>query len=216
MQTEKYFVFPDIHGHFAALKAAFDWVDSTYGPSKIIFLGDYIDRGPDNVRVLDFVMNPPEGYEFICLAGNHEDMLIKEQVYDGNAILEMQQSPKGIYHYIDWMKTLQYFHFEDNNVFAHAWYDIALPLDQQDNDELCWHRMSDAGDWKYGINDVSNLYLTHGHTPRTSGPTLATMRCNLDAGAVFGGPFVVATFEPGKTGPQEFTHFNEELKRYIL
>src|SRR6185312_10519861 len=42
-------------------------------PKLIVMLGDYIDRGPASSRVLDhLVTGPPEDFERICLAGNHE------------------------------------------------------------------------------------------------------------------------------------------------
>ena len=43
------------------------------GRKIIIMLGDYIDRGLQSARVLDHLMGPPpQGFQRICLAGNHE------------------------------------------------------------------------------------------------------------------------------------------------
>src|SRR5690606_9597245 len=71
----------DVHGCHDALlsleqkivadSARFD------GRKLIIMLGDYIDRGPQSSRVVEHLTRPPpEGFERICLAGNHETALV--------------------------------------------------------------------------------------------------------------------------------------------
>lgn len=45
---------------------------------KIIFLGDYIDRGPDSKGCIDFLIKLMSGDPNVtCLKGNHEDKLIQ-------------------------------------------------------------------------------------------------------------------------------------------
>lgn len=40
----------------------------------VIYLGDYVDRGPDSRRVLDHLMTPlPHPFQRICICGNHDD-----------------------------------------------------------------------------------------------------------------------------------------------
>jgi serine/threonine protein phosphatase 1 len=49
--NERYYCFPDIHGCNSVLKTALQTVyDCNPEGGKIIFLGDYIDRGPDNYQ----------------------------------------------------------------------------------------------------------------------------------------------------------------------
>jgi serine/threonine protein phosphatase 1 len=44
----------------------------------VIFLGDYIDRGPDSRAVIDRLLTGmPGGFECIHLKGNHEDILLR-------------------------------------------------------------------------------------------------------------------------------------------
>lgn len=46
--------------------------------NTIVMLGDYIDRGPQNKEVVEFLMtNPFTGFKHVYLKGNHEDMLLK-------------------------------------------------------------------------------------------------------------------------------------------
>ena len=43
----------------------------------VVFLGDYIDRGPDSPGVIERLMaGPPPGFEWICLRGNHEQQML--------------------------------------------------------------------------------------------------------------------------------------------
>lgn len=48
-------------------------------PRKVcVYLGDYIDRGPDSREVVDGVMaGPAPGFECVHLMGNHEDFLLR-------------------------------------------------------------------------------------------------------------------------------------------
>ncbi|MDX5360310.1 MAG: serine/threonine protein phosphatase [Alphaproteobacteria bacterium] len=43
----------------------------------LVFLGDYIDRGEDSRGVIDRLTgDPPDGFERVCLRGNHEEVLL--------------------------------------------------------------------------------------------------------------------------------------------
>ena len=45
---------------------------------KLYLLGDYIDRGPDSIGVLDLIFElQNNNFKVKCLKGNHEDMLLK-------------------------------------------------------------------------------------------------------------------------------------------
>ena len=52
------FAFGDIHGRLTALNRLLDKLDVDRIEDEIVFLGDYIDRGPDSVGVLDRVIGP--------------------------------------------------------------------------------------------------------------------------------------------------------------
>lgn len=65
----------DIHGQYEKLVRALE--ASRYAESdQLIFLGDYIDRGPDSKRVLDFMLRLKRVPANIFLRGNHEQMLL--------------------------------------------------------------------------------------------------------------------------------------------
>lgn len=207
---------PDLHGESdllrQALAAIYEWNPEG---GKIIFLGDYVDRGPDARGVCDQVMNPPEGWEFIALLGNHEEMFIqsfcdRNQFYDPKAFrqfvpgLELM-TPYSIVHaqfpmeYIHWMMSLPMHHFEDNNVFAHAWWEYGA-----NQEAILWTRLDDF------IRGPENKYLVHGHTPRRHGPCEAPGRTNLDCGATFYGRLVVAEMKKNVMGPVRYHEFKKE------
>ncbi len=75
MSETRTLVIGDIHGCLTALKTLL----KTVKPNKadhLIFLGDYIDRGPDPKGVIDFLlaMKAPEKITF--LRGNHEEAFV--------------------------------------------------------------------------------------------------------------------------------------------
>ena len=223
VNDQRYYCFPDIHGCSDLLNQALSFVYKE-NPSggKIIFLGDYIDRGPDNWGVLQTVMNPPENWEFVTLIGNHEEMFVSSYMngtsfYDTKAaqdIAGFKQDEFVLYEHIrqgidrtiiEWMYNLKVCHIEDKNVFAHAFYDDTLPLEEQRIHNCVWTRMDD---WMAFPNSKQGLYLTHGHTPRKHGPVKSPNRTNLDCGAVFYGRFVIAEYYKDIQGPVAFHEFH--------
>lgn len=71
----------DIHGSYEALKIALDFLIEEKkidleGKDKLLFLGDYIDRGPDSYEVLQTIFDLCNLYpnNVIALIGNHDEM----------------------------------------------------------------------------------------------------------------------------------------------
>lgn len=214
--VNRYYVIPDIHGEAELLRTALTAIyDLNPGGGKIIFLGDYVDRGPDAKGVIDQIMNPPEGWTFIPLLGNHEEMFVqsycdRQQFYDPLAFRQFvpemdKMTPYSIVHakfpveYVHWMMSLPLYHFEDNNVFAHAWWEEGA-----NQEEILWTRLDNF------MKGPDNKYLVHGHTPRRHGPCETTRRTNLDCGATFYGRLVVAEMQKGKMGPTRYHEFTKE------
>jgi serine/threonine protein phosphatase 1 len=71
----------DIHGCADLLDRLLERIESHAGDraKKLVFLGDYIDRGPDSARVVETLRRlqwrAPD--DVVCLMGNHEEMLLK-------------------------------------------------------------------------------------------------------------------------------------------
>lgn len=69
--THDYAFIGDIHGNFEALIGLLD-VLSDLEVSYLVFLGDYVNRGPDSSRVLDLLIDLTDAGHATLLAGNHE------------------------------------------------------------------------------------------------------------------------------------------------
>ncbi|MBT7767373.1 MAG: serine/threonine protein phosphatase, partial [Bdellovibrionales bacterium] len=70
------FVISDIHGCDTELKLLLNKLPLEPNKSKIIFLGDYIDRGIESKQVIDTIMELQGMFDVVTLMGNHEEMLI--------------------------------------------------------------------------------------------------------------------------------------------
>ena len=181
-------------------------------PMTLVFLGDYIDRGPDSAGVVRFLLRLqselPE--RVIALKGNHEDFLLG--VADGTVevgiwldngggatlesygVDEASELPRA---HLDWFRSLRLSHDDGRRFFVHAGVDPQRPLDAQDPSDLMWIREPFLSDKR----DYGRL-IVHGHTPvRTRLPELRSNRLNLDTAAVFGGPLTAAVFDDAKTEP---------------
>lgn len=75
------YVIPDIHGMYQQLELIFSRIlplrktGSSY--DRLIFLGDYIDRGIESHKVIDRLIEIQENQpdQVVCIKGNHESML---------------------------------------------------------------------------------------------------------------------------------------------
>ena len=73
----------DIHGCLDQLEMLIERIqedaDAREADRKVlIFLGDYVDRGAQSRETIDFLLEgPPQGFEQVCLRGNHEDAFEK-------------------------------------------------------------------------------------------------------------------------------------------
>ncbi|NDV53151.1 serine/threonine protein phosphatase [Yangia sp. PrR007] len=77
------FVIGDIHGQIDRLHEALEYIaNDAHAGAPIVFLGDYVDRGPDSRAVIELLMQgQAEGRPWTCLMGNHDRFLLR---YLGN------------------------------------------------------------------------------------------------------------------------------------
>ncbi|MGE0870435.1 MAG: metallophosphoesterase family protein [Kofleriaceae bacterium] len=81
--TARTFAVGDIHGDLAALECVFKRLPALTSDDTVVFLGDYIDRGPNSAGVVEWVRGLASSTRanVIALRGNHEDAWL--QVVDG-------------------------------------------------------------------------------------------------------------------------------------
>ena len=75
----KIFAIGDIHGRFDLTQSLLEkiWADAPHGRNVLIFLGDYVDRGPDSKGVLDQLIGLKGRCHLVPLMGNHEEMMLE-------------------------------------------------------------------------------------------------------------------------------------------
>lgn len=75
MNSEKTFVIGDIHGCLVMLNRLMDKIAWRPDKDRLIFLGDYIDRGENPKGVVDYILALKRCSSKVeCLMGNHESM----------------------------------------------------------------------------------------------------------------------------------------------
>ncbi|MDR3449076.1 MAG: metallophosphoesterase family protein [Alphaproteobacteria bacterium] len=93
----------DIHGHTATLRQLLGEVlrDAKQHPNEVkrlVFLGDYIDRGPDSRGVIDLLLHDlPHDYEVVFLRGNHEDVALRVMEGESDLIESWMQFGGGAF-----------------------------------------------------------------------------------------------------------------------
>jgi len=83
---KNYWIIGDIHGELTLLDQLLENINR-FDPELIIFVGDYIDRGPQVKEVVDRIMNMKTRVK--CLMGNHELMMLnamEDMGYGGSPI----------------------------------------------------------------------------------------------------------------------------------
>lgn len=214
------FAVGDIHGCFDKLQLLLSACERIRAgqDARFIFIGDYIDRGPDSRRVVDFLIRQQAERPdiFICLRGNHEDMLLSaaaaartdrdflhwwsnggEQTLASYGLDDPRDLPAE---HLAWIRTLPLTMQEPGRLYVHAGIRPGVPLSRQSEQDLLWIREPFlSSDEDHGI------FVVHGHTPsRTGKPELRPNRLNLDTAACFGGPLTAAVFAAGEIGPAMF------------
>lgn len=70
------FAIGDIHGHHQQLVNLIAAIAPT-NDDTLIFLGDYVDRGPDSKAVIDEIIALKDVCNVVMLKGNHEVMMVE-------------------------------------------------------------------------------------------------------------------------------------------
>ena len=203
----------DVHGCAALLDELLTRIADHAGDRahRLVFLGDYIDRGPDSAGVLRTIsrLHWAEPDRVTCLMGNHERMLLdalqtpqaaERWLYNGgDATLdsfgarEVGDLPRDT---LDWIEALPTLHGDDARWYVHAGFQPGSEIPDPDDHNRLWIREPFLdGDHDFG------RHVVHGHTPQRNGrPEVRRFRTNLDTGAVYGGALTAGVFSAAK-GP---------------
>lgn len=117
-----------------------------------VFLGDYIDRGPDSKGVIDRVIAQSETHQCIYLMGSHEYAYLharqKDSYYDylfwnygGPATVKSYGSFENIYNiHGEFLDNLKFYHLTDKYLFVHAGINPRYSLEEQDETDFVYIR----------------------------------------------------------------------------
>lgn len=182
----------DIHGCLDQLDELMDQVAPTIA-DRVIFLGDYIDRGPASAGVIDYLIEFSRNFPAtFFLRGNHEQMftdyleghdpaafLLNGGLTTLNSYQDSGRWPIPSSH-LRFLETLLNYYETEDYIFVHAGLRPGIPLAEQDSSDLLWIR----GDFISSNYDWGKT-VVYGHTPLQE-PLLAETRLGLDTGCVYG------------------------------
>jgi len=193
MDNKRTFIIGDIHGCLDMLRDLMDKIDWDPEKDRLIFLGDYIDRGKDSRGVIDYIIGLKKISPNIqCLMGNHEELFLNyingqdegsflynggvstlnSYFYAGNRVIDSE--------HIDFMKSLLLMIELDDYYIVHAGMKPGVDIKEQSVKDTLWIREPFIfSDYDFGKR------IIFGHTPFSS-PLIMDNKIGLDTGAVFG------------------------------
>jgi serine/threonine protein phosphatase 1 len=176
-----------LHAKIAEDGARFD------GEKQLIYLGDYIDRGPDSRGVIEHLLTrTPEGFSPRFLKGNHEAALldflasassyrawrnygapetllsygVRPPLFDSMDMFEAARDALADAlpaSHLQFLRTLKTDIVIADYAFVHAGIRPGLSIDEQSEQDLLWIREEFVN-----CNSPHDKVIVHGHTPVAS------------------------------------------------
>jgi len=177
----------DIHGCLDPLRRLMDQIHPSE-TDEVVFIGDYVDRGPDSKGVIDYLLGLTGRYIF--LMGNHERMFLdylqgKERflfLYNGGAAT--MESYGGLSSipaaHLDFLNRSRLYYETDEYLFVHGGIRPGIPLEQQDPKDLLWIREE-----FYAFPGRYPKTVVFGHTPMRE-VLMEEDRIGIDTACVYG------------------------------
>lgn len=151
----------DVHGCLTAMNTLMDFAEISE-TDRVVWLGDYVDRGPDTAGVLEALVAQRSNPNFVFLRGNHEVMMEEARIglpemrrwamAGGDATWDsyaerfdrdgMAAVPLSHWEFI--AELAPYFETE-THVFVHASLDSQSRLSEQSDHDLYWGSFSSTG-----------------------------------------------------------------------
>ncbi|MDZ5698940.1 metallophosphoesterase [Chelativorans sp. M5D2P16] len=185
---------------------------------RIIYLGDYVDRGPASRQVIEFLSRTTASDpRVVALGGNHDVGFLEflmEPMPDGmfanyggtttarsygvemafHPLEALERSAQALRDMIpqahmDFLRGLKLSAGFGDYFFCHAGIKPGVPLEAQSAEDLIWIR-----DLFLGHVQLHSKVIVHGHTP-VPRPEILPNRVNLDTGAFHSGRLSAMMFE---------------------
>ncbi|MFH1216416.1 MAG: metallophosphoesterase family protein [Pseudomonadota bacterium] len=204
MQSEngKIFAIGDIHGCYAKLRDLLDRLPYKPGRDRLIFLGDYLNRGPDSARVLELLCElQSRDPRVVALFGNHEYLLMEYQRSGDTALLPYLRAmgldatltsyrPGGSVNlqsldflpreHLAFLQSLAPYWETENYIFVHAGLEPHILPADTDPATLC-----EARDIFLSSDHDFGKKVIFGHTPFEL-PLVTPTKVCIDTGATYG------------------------------
>ena len=176
------FSLSDIHGCPHSLSQLLDQLKLNKS-DQVVFCGDYINKGPDSIGVLDILLDLRKRLDqLVLLRGNHEEMLLEARlevlkakqkklwstkrdtttlprILDKKSIHLLDQS------YWDLLESMPYYYEKGDYIFVHAGLNFMGDNLFADRYTLLYER-----DWYQSIDyaKLQKRKIIHGHTPQSA------------------------------------------------
>jgi serine/threonine protein phosphatase 1 len=189
----------DIHGCAKALDGLLEAINLTLD-DHLVFLGDYVDRGPDSRGVLERLLSLKEECQLTLLRGNHEILFqscLQEALdipswieaggrptlssYGGTLAGVPESHIALIEQCVPYLET-------DRCIFVHANYLPAASMPEQPDKTLYWEHLTE----RFPGPHVSGKTVFLGHTPQIDGEVLDAKHVVCLDTYCFGGKWLTA------------------------
>lgn len=169
-------VIPDIHGCAKTFQALLRKIKLS-SEDQLFLLGDYINRGPDNVGVIRTILELMEqGFKVYPLRGNHEQMALeshKNRILTkrkGEKLILGLQKRKGLLDkdglllpiFYDFFSSLPYYYELSSAFLVHAGFDFT-----DEHPFESWRDMLWIKDFNVDLTQTNNKKVIFGHVSHT-------------------------------------------------
>jgi serine/threonine protein phosphatase 1 len=224
MTEELVFAVGDIHGRLDLVTDAMGAIAERAASAesfRVIFLGDYIDRGPDSRGVVDLMIELSRDHRYVCLKGNHEAMMLQslaggnadeftrwmdnggQQTLESYGASDWEEAVEAVpAEHLRWMRGLPLTSGDGHRIYVHAGLMPSTPFDRQTEEACLWIREKFLRAPAHQFDG----HVVHGHTPTWAGkpepgePELLPHRTNLDVAAYATNRLCVGVFDVAQMG----------------
>jgi serine/threonine protein phosphatase 1 len=206
------FAIGDIHGCPDELDAILKSIAPAAGDT-VVFVGDYVDRGPSAREVIELALELERGdAECVFLKGNHEDMMLSFLGMPGNygesflfnggsATLDSY----GVHEedledafarlpdaHLVFMSRLATSYLRPPYLFVHAGIEPSRQLEEQQPEDMLWIRQ----EFIFSPHKI-DATVVFGHTPMRGVMIDLPYKLGIDTGLVYGGKLTCVEFTEG-------------------
>ena len=221
----------DLHGRADLLRLQLQQIDADglrhpCHRSTVVFLGDYLDRGPASREVIELLLDCKQARETVTLKGNHETFLLR--FLDDPSTLDEWRSCGGLetlisyglkpsicpgrfeqdqlavelaqsipQRHLAFLNSLELSFGCGDFLFVHAGIRPGIAITKQKEEDMLWIR-DEFLSWERPFEK----YVVHGHTP-VRAPDIRANRANIDTGAFATGRLTCIAIEGSHIIPLE-------------